>query len=247
MENIITHFNFQSTHQVRIAIDDQGEPLFCLKDVAHILDVQNAKCSRFNLDDKGVHKMYLPTQSGHQHITFINEPNLYRVIFRSNKKEARAFQDWVFNDVLPSIRKTGTYTVPTVQDDALSGKDWNNLKRLIFLCESSFFMKNSVRLAIWQRLRRVTGVQSPDKFGARHLPALAVEFEKIFKASEQYFMARKDSEKKFIRQVLRLGDDEAAAIIADEIRKFEVDFHSLKHQYTSLIFGEAYQNLIDRT
>ncbi len=247
MENIITHFNFQSTHQVRIAIDDQGEPLFCLTDVAAILDISNANPSRFNLDEAGIHKMYISHDSGKKLAAFINEPNLYRVIFRSNKKEARAFQDWVFNDVLPSIRKTGTYTVPTVQDDALTNKDWNNLKRLIFLCESSFFMKNSVRLAIWQRLRRVTGVQSPDKFGARHLPVLAVEFEKIFKASEQYFMARRECEQKFIRQVFRLGDDEAAAIIADEIRKFEVDFHRMKHQYTNLIFGEAYQNLIERT
>lgn len=247
MENIITHFNFQSTHQVRIVINDQGEPLFCLKDVAIILGIQDTQTKNFNLDAKGVEKIPTPTKGGIQHITFINEPNLYRVIFRSNKKEARAFQDWVFNEVLPSIRKTGTYTVPTVQDDTLTDKDWSNLKRLIFLCESSFFMKNSVRLAIWQRLRRVTGVQSPDKFGVRHLPALAVEFEKIFKASEQYFMARRECEQKFIRQVFRLGDDEAAAIIADEIRQFEVDFHGMKHQYSNLIFGEAYQNLIDRT
>jgi prophage antirepressor-like protein len=41
----------------------------------------------------------------------INEPNLYRLIFRSNKKEAKAFQDWVFEEVLPAIRQTGSYSV----------------------------------------------------------------------------------------------------------------------------------------
>lgn len=49
-----------------------------------------------------------------QEVTFISEPNLYRVIFRSNKVEAVKFQNWVFDDVLPTIRKTGNYnTKPT--------------------------------------------------------------------------------------------------------------------------------------
>ena len=58
--------------------------------------------------------MYISYPSGSKQVTFINEPNLYRVIFRSNKAEARQFQDWVFNEVLPTIRKTGSYnTKPT--------------------------------------------------------------------------------------------------------------------------------------
>lgn len=118
MENIITHFNFQSTHQVRIVINDKGEPLFCLKDVASVLDIQNSRdIVTKQLDGAGVEKIYISYPSGKKLITFINEPNLYRVIFRSNKKEARAFQDWVFNDVLPSIRKTGSYTTPTTAHD----------------------------------------------------------------------------------------------------------------------------------
>ena len=44
-------------------------------------------------------------------LNFINEPNLYRVIFRSDKPEAKNFQDWVFEDVLPTIRKTGKYNI----------------------------------------------------------------------------------------------------------------------------------------
>ena len=63
---------------------------------------------------RGVEKIPTPTKGGIQNITFVNEPNLYRVIFRSNKAEARQFQDWVFNEVLPTIRKTGSYnTEPT--------------------------------------------------------------------------------------------------------------------------------------
>ncbi|MFX8422086.1 BRO family protein, partial [Acinetobacter baumannii] len=47
---------------------------------------------------------------GIQKLKFINEPNLYRIIFRSNKTEALNFQNWVFAEVLPSIRKTGSYS-----------------------------------------------------------------------------------------------------------------------------------------
>lgn len=50
------------------------------------------------------------THGGARHLTIVNEPGLYRLIFTSRKKEAEAFKTWVFTDVLPSIRKTGSYT-----------------------------------------------------------------------------------------------------------------------------------------
>lgn len=113
MSNLI-NFDFEN-HPVRVELKD-GEPLFCLTDVATILDINNANPSRFNLSDDGVHKMYSVDSKGRKNeITFINEPNLYRVIFRSNKKEAVKFQNWVFDEVLPSIRKTGSYSLPTPQ------------------------------------------------------------------------------------------------------------------------------------
>ena len=51
-----------------------------------------------------------PYQWRYSKLKFINEPNLYRIIFRSNKTEALNFQNWVFAEVLPSIRKTGSYS-----------------------------------------------------------------------------------------------------------------------------------------
>ncbi|WP_342221943.1 BRO-N domain-containing protein [Candidatus Fukatsuia endosymbiont of Tuberolachnus salignus] len=62
------------------------------------------------LDSGGVRKTYITDKfKREQEATFIHEPNLYRVIFRSNKPGAKPFQNWVFNEVLPQIRKTGTY------------------------------------------------------------------------------------------------------------------------------------------
>lgn len=116
--NAIKTFNFQS-QSVRIEFKN-GEPLFCLTDVAQILEIQNTKSSRFNLKEDGVHKMYLTDKLGrNQEATFISEPNLYRVIFRSNKTEAVKFQDWIFEEVIPQIRKTGGYQIPPKPTKAL--------------------------------------------------------------------------------------------------------------------------------
>ena len=113
MNELIQTFTF-GVNEVRTAIKDNGDVYFCLTDVADVLEISNANPSRFSLDEAGVHKMYISYPSGSKQVTFINEPNLYRVIFRSNKAEARQFQDWVFNEVLPTIRKTGSYnTKPT--------------------------------------------------------------------------------------------------------------------------------------
>ena len=102
-------FNFNE-HGVRIALDANGLPLFCLADVCNALGMQRANPSRFNLNPKGTHSLCTPTASGNQFITFISEENLYRIVFRSTKKEALNFQTWVFKEVLPSIRKTGSYS-----------------------------------------------------------------------------------------------------------------------------------------
>ena len=102
-------FNFNE-HGVRVALDANGLPLFCLADVCGVLDIKNQNPKRFNLNVSGIHKMSSPTTSGVQTLTFISEENLYRIVFRSTKPEALSFQNWVFAEVLPTIRKTGSYS-----------------------------------------------------------------------------------------------------------------------------------------
>jgi prophage antirepressor-like protein len=108
-------FNSANNQGIRIAYGADGEPLFCLADVCNGMDMQRANPNRFNLNPKGVHSLCTPTNGGSQMLTFISEENLYRIIFRSNKKEALKFQDWVFQEVLPKIRKTGGYSLTARQ------------------------------------------------------------------------------------------------------------------------------------
>lgn len=110
-------FSFQEHHSVRATVIE-GEPWFCLPDVCAVLEIKNSRQVALNqLDEKGVCKTYTLTQGGEQEVTFINEPNLYRVIFRSNKPDAKVFQDWVFNEVLPALRRQGYYATPTVRPE----------------------------------------------------------------------------------------------------------------------------------
>lgn len=89
-----------------------NEPYFCLPDICIILDVKNSRQVLTRLDKNGVIQNDIIDNLGREQKTnFINEPNLYRVIFRSDKFEAKKFQDWVFNTVLPTIRKTGKYEI----------------------------------------------------------------------------------------------------------------------------------------
>ena len=117
--NTMTHFDFKSS-SVRIVLDDNGEPLFCLADVYKALGISRTSRLFRELDPKGVADCHIPTNGGNQKLIFISEPNLYRVIFRSNKPEAINFQNWVFAEVLPSLRRTGTYSARQTAFDELN-------------------------------------------------------------------------------------------------------------------------------
>jgi len=112
MEIAIYNFN---KNQVRTQTID-GEPWFCLADCRKALTIKGS-LKTGTLTAKGVTKSYSLTAGGNQELAFINEPNLYRLIFRSNKPQAQAFADWVYSEVLPSIRKTGKYAVAAPKEN----------------------------------------------------------------------------------------------------------------------------------
>ena len=110
MNNLVKVFNFNQS-QIRTACID-NQPYFNLRDCCEALGIARSYKSAVRLSAEGVRETSLPTLGGSQVAKFINEPNLYRLIFRSNKPQAQAFADWVYSEVLPQIRKTGAYGVP---------------------------------------------------------------------------------------------------------------------------------------
>jgi len=111
-------FEFES-NQLRTMVDEKGELWFCLKDACDILNIGNPSELVKRLKKSGVVSTEVAFKRSTARLNFVNEPNFYRVIFGSRKKEAVTFQDWVFEKVLPSIRKTGQYSLP---NQPLKGK-----------------------------------------------------------------------------------------------------------------------------
>ncbi|BDE03522.1 hypothetical protein PASm1_14240 [Pasteurella multocida] len=97
---------------VRIITDQNLDFWFCANDVCAILDYTNPRQAiQKNCNPKGVSIRDTLTAGGTQSMIYINEPNLYRLIIKSRKPEAEPFETWVFEEVLPQIRKTGKYEV----------------------------------------------------------------------------------------------------------------------------------------
>ncbi|EIP3426178.1 hypothetical protein LSE82_005041 [Salmonella enterica] len=204
-------FSFQERHDVRIQIIED-KPWFCLKDVCDILDIKNSRdLLAKQLDKGGVEKIYTPTISAIQQLTFINEPNLYRVIFRSNKPEARQFQDWVFNEVLPAIRKTGRYqhpvTTPRRTAEPLTRSDMKNLNHLVVMMTRQFSRTGSWRLGVWHALRRATGVPSPELFTVDDLPAITEECRRIIQITSEAGEMIGRIEREAVRRIVRHRED----------------------------------------
>ena len=104
-------FEFEAL-PVRVVTAEDGEYWFCAKDVCEVLGYNN---SRQTIEDHcrvaGVSKRYTSSGGQQRELAFINEGNLYRLIIKSRKEEANRFESWVCDEVLPALRKTGSYQV----------------------------------------------------------------------------------------------------------------------------------------
>lgn len=123
MNNEIQPFEFEN-NPVRTTQDEHGNPLFCAKDVARILGYTNPnKAIRDHArGERIVHT--LKTAGGIQKIQFITEGDLYRLIVSSRLPAAERFEHWIYDEVLPSIRKHGIYAPETAIDQILADPDF---------------------------------------------------------------------------------------------------------------------------
>lgn len=108
--NGIQIFNNDEFGEVRILKED-GNFYFVASDVAKKLGYVNSS-KAVNDHCKGVTKRYTLTKGGNQELNFIPESDVYRLIVHSKLPAAERFEKWVFDEVLPSIRKTGSYSKP---------------------------------------------------------------------------------------------------------------------------------------
>lgn len=131
MTQAVQIFSNPEYGDVRI-VDSNGEPLFVGRDVATALGYSNPNDALAkHVPDKYKRVSRIATPGGEQNMTLINEAGFYKLVMRSKLPNAEKFSDWVCEEVLPSIRKTGLYINPNapINPDLLI-KLGNDMKQL---------------------------------------------------------------------------------------------------------------------
>ena len=121
--NKIQIFQNEQFGKVRIATNESNEPLFCLADVAKALGY-NRPADAVSQHCKGVVILPTPTNGGIQEMKYGKESEVYRLTMKSKLPDAEKFQDWVCDEVLPSIRRHGAYMTQETLEKALTSPDF---------------------------------------------------------------------------------------------------------------------------
>lgn len=171
MTNLIP-FEFES-QQIRVIQDDAGETLFVARDVASALGYVNPmKAIRDHC--KGVTESFTPTAGGEQVVKAIREPDVYRLIVKSHLPSAERFEAWVFEEVLPAIRRAGGYQMPQApvqpDDNLVSIARASALAGALDAAAKAFGFDDNMRLlSVNQAVQKRTGVNLLGELGATHL------------------------------------------------------------------------------
>ena len=163
-------FSFED-NSVRIQTDENGQPWFNATDVCAALDMGNPRQAlESHVDDEDVQKLDTLTSGGRQLQNHINESGVYALILGSTKPEAKSFKRWVTSEVLPTLRKTGSYTIepkkkkPEAIDAPFKlGKSAYGFYKLIGLD------KNAAAIAANQAVISLTGTNLLLAGGTTHL------------------------------------------------------------------------------
>ena len=107
--NVLKVFKFDNKN-IR-TFGNNNNPWFVAKDICDVLDIKKIDSGVRNIPEKWKGTQILSTDGGPQKMTILNEAGVYKLIMRSNKPIAERFQEFVCEDILPSIRKTGSYTL----------------------------------------------------------------------------------------------------------------------------------------
>ncbi|AHV96116.1 phage antirepressor [Paenibacillus sabinae] len=153
--------------EVRSTLID-GQPWFIAKDVCDVLGLTNPTMAIQTLDEDERAKFNLGRQG---ETNIVNEPGLYSLILGSRKQEAKQFKRWITHEVIPSIRRTGTYGIPTNLPDALRLAAEIEEKRVLLeqkieqdkpkvhFAESVEISKDSILVADLAKLLRQKGIE----------------------------------------------------------------------------------------
>lgn len=166
MENGVKLFESAEFGKVRVIMRN-GEPWFVASDVAKVLGYENP-ANAINTHCKKSNKITLSpdlggrTASAHippVSVNIIPESDVYRLVMRSNLESAERFQDWVCDEVLPSIRKTGGYAIGISSDKKEIAPDMEQLTGALLKFYSAYYEdKNQLMLTVNKGVKNAVGI-----------------------------------------------------------------------------------------
>lgn len=153
MQYTMQIFEYEDNDQFRV-IDHNGEPWFVLAEVCKKLGIVNTGDAASSLDEDermtiGITDSQKGTRGGARQMTIINESGLYSLVLRSRKPEAKRFKKWITSEVLPSIRKTGSYGGHVPAFIKRYNENWNRVSA------GHFSVINELVIRLWGRLEMV--------------------------------------------------------------------------------------------
>lgn len=165
----LTVFNFDAANSIRVIMDEKGEPMFVASDVANALgysrpnDAVNQHCD----DATAQHRPIQDSMNRTQQVRVIDESDMYALIFGSKLESAKRFKKWVTSEVLPTIRKTGSFigqnsnvTVDFAKEAAILSPSF------VDMAKAFGFVGNQAYLSADKAIFSVTGVSPLKLMGA---------------------------------------------------------------------------------
>ena len=220
-----TIFTFQNgkPHPVRIYTDAAGEPLFHGGDLCELLEYTNGRDAlRRHVETDDVVKRDIIDRMGRtQQANFVREPGMWSLLLGSHAPNAKKVKRWITSEVLPAIRKTGSYHAvpPAPTSEQITAADHKNLQRVVWMICSRFHWNSSWTFAVWFAIRQAIGCPAPNRFEVRHLPLIATELRRILEISTAVRDHCMELEKEAIRRIVR--NREAAGPFGERLKAEE--------------------------
>lgn len=226
-------FNFKE-NQVRIVLDAQGNPLFVATDVATALGYKRPNDAVQQFCNGAVnHRIVKDSLNRNQKVRVIYEPDVYRLIFGSKLESAITFQNWVFDEVLPTIRKTGEYRITLTVEEQ---------KALADTVRSRCKTNGEHYQTVWHNLKQHFGVE-------RYTDILSADFDKAIQfvktvelppmteTQPQQHLLPKETVSKAIDHIATLS--RLVVELGGTLPKCDIDSDSLALAYTQrLLMGK---------
>lgn len=211
----LSTFTFQQSQQIRTFLDENGNPYFCLADICHVLELTNPSKiasqikEEFSIPNLKLGVIKRPDSSS-INASFVTEPQLYFVMMRSRSAVAHKFRQWVVNEVLPALRRHGTYSVrqepahapvPLVEPKMLPADEprygvgtMEALQEFLFRWSEYFLDKDFFKKAIWAHICQVVGPEWGYRFPRSASGDILPEMMAITSKIEAYRQFRKPIE-----------------------------------------------------